>query len=150
MRKKYSLLVSFHLSWNPHLTIIWMKSSSDKSLNRDTTSAILITPPILRTRLASLTKSLRFVPISERQNTTTSQQSFCKGVWAKSHTVTKSLTLTKSKLCTVEESCKALANLASPHPKSAISKVPDIFIIEVIILANGSTGHFEAWDMNPS
>ena len=43
---------------------------------------------VFKTRFASLRKSLRFVPISDKQKTTTSQDSDSRGVLAKSQTVT--------------------------------------------------------------
>lgn len=56
------------------------------------------TYPIFRTRFASSKKSLRLVPMSERQNTATFTESDESGVWAILHAMTRLFAATKSKL----------------------------------------------------
>ena len=64
-------------------------------------------------------KSLILVPMSDKQNTTTSTELDCKGVWDISQGVTLEFMATKSKEWTVFWGTLA-ANVASPQPKSAI------------------------------
>ena len=76
------------------------------------------TYPTLSTLLLSTKKSLRLLPMRERQNTTTSTEVGVRGVWAMSHAVTWGLAATRSREWT--QLCGTRwANAASPHPISA-------------------------------
>lgn len=72
---------------------------------------------IFSTRFASSRNSFKFVPINDKQNTTTFILSDFNGVCAISHAITSSFAATKSSEYTLWGT--DLANRPSPHPKSA-------------------------------
>ena len=69
------------------------------------------------------------VPIKDKQNTTISHEFELSGTFFMSHLVTKSFSATKSKECTLFETC--CANLASPQPKSATIKLDDLIVVNI-------------------
>lgn len=75
----------FEINLKPKRDMPWIKVSTVSNLL--STSAIFIVPPTFNILLASRINSFRFVPIRDRQNTTTSTCSFFSGTFDMSHTV---------------------------------------------------------------
>merc|ERR1712107_195198 len=86
------------------------------------------------------------VPISERQNITTSTLADFNGTALMSHSTTPGPMATRSKLCTVF--LIDLASLASPQPRSATTAESGRWRQADMITSRGSDGHAVAccWD----
>ena len=104
------------------------------------TSAIFNMPSCFSTRLASRMNWGQLVPISERQNIARWTEFCSKGTLAISQAITWSLTATKSNECTRLETDWAI--LASPHPKSTITKDDGNRRMHAMKSSTGFCGHF--------